>query len=118
AIDLVFRLTALCHRVLCVGLKVEETRPPVRREFPGADRSASESSGVNHGSRNATRAETGPRASGFLGRKRCSVKQKSLISGLNLARDRRLREPLVRLRPPGPVLARFAGDWPAIRLRF
>jgi hypothetical protein len=38
AVDLVFRLTALCHRVLC-GLSFEETRPPVRRECPGADRS-------------------------------------------------------------------------------
>src|SRR5450759_2990326 len=38
AIDLVFRLTALCHRVLFASLSFEETRPPVRREFPGADR--------------------------------------------------------------------------------
>ena len=34
AIDLVFRLTALCHRVLFDRLRFEETRPPVRREFP------------------------------------------------------------------------------------
>src|SRR6195256_3857821 len=38
AIDLVFRLTALCHRVLFASSSFEETRPPVRREFPGADR--------------------------------------------------------------------------------
>src|SRR3990170_4119601 len=38
AIDLVFRLTALSHRVLFAYLSFEETRPPVRREFPGADR--------------------------------------------------------------------------------
>src|ERR1700709_1510209 len=40
-----------------IGFQVEETRPPVRREFPGADRFASKSSEENHGSRNATRAE-------------------------------------------------------------
>src|SRR6201999_4210481 len=40
AIDLVLRLTALSHRVLVVSLSFEETRPPVRREFPGADRPA------------------------------------------------------------------------------
>src|SRR3984885_14618234 len=34
AIDLVFRLTALCHRVLFVTVGFEETRPPVRRDFP------------------------------------------------------------------------------------
>jgi hypothetical protein len=39
AIDLVFRLTALCHRVLFSSSGFEETRPPVRREIPGADRS-------------------------------------------------------------------------------
>src|SRR6202166_1233435 len=35
AIDLVFRLTALSHRVLFIrSLSFEETRPPVRREIP------------------------------------------------------------------------------------
>src|ERR1700709_2862489 len=39
AIDLVLRLTALSHRVLFVrSLSFEETRPPVHRELPGADR--------------------------------------------------------------------------------
>src|SRR5205823_4156395 len=49
AIDLVFRLTALCHRVLLISLSFEETRPPVRRELPGADRSASKASGRTTG---------------------------------------------------------------------
>src|ERR1700681_3244132 len=65
AIDLVFRLTALSHRVLFAYLSVEETRPPVRREFPGADRPNPQSLGADHGSRNAPRAENGPRAGGF-----------------------------------------------------
>src|SRR5579871_3170383 len=39
AIDLVLRLTALSHRVLFNSIEFEETRPPVHRAWPGADRS-------------------------------------------------------------------------------
>jgi hypothetical protein len=40
AIDLVFRLTTLCHRVLfLLNGWFEETRPPVQPGNPGADRS-------------------------------------------------------------------------------
>src|SRR6476660_3326812 len=66
AIDLVFRLTALCHRVLFSSSGFEETRPPVRR---GNSRRRQvrplKLEGMDHGSRNASRAETGPRAGGF-----------------------------------------------------
>ncbi|OIQ65882.1 hypothetical protein GALL_525560 [mine drainage metagenome] len=65
AIDLVFRLTALCHRVLFVKFEFEETRPPVHRDFPVPTGPAPKHEGKDHGSRNASRAETGPRAGGF-----------------------------------------------------
>src|SRR4029079_12465223 len=57
------------------GLRFEETRPPVRRELPGADRSIRQSVRADRGSRNAPRAETGPRARGVLGRNGGEVKQ-------------------------------------------
>ena len=79
AIDLVFRLTALSHRVLLMlhshrggggVLDFQSLRGDApscaRREFPGADRPSPYSlKGPGHGSRNASRAETGPRAGGF-----------------------------------------------------
>src|SRR6185295_10269470 len=57
-----------------LGLSFEETRPPVHRHCRGRQVRL-ESFGEDHGSRNATRAETGPRASGFLGRNRGSVNE-------------------------------------------
>src|SRR4029077_2989010 len=56
AIDLVFRLTALCHRVLfSQKLNFEETRPPVHRIFRCRQVQPQSLEGMDHGSRNASR---------------------------------------------------------------
>src|ERR1700740_2338693 len=68
AIDLVFRLTALSHRVLFRASRFEETRPPVLGDIPKADRSSRQSlKRSDHGSRNVSRAKDGPRAGRLLG---------------------------------------------------
>jgi hypothetical protein len=43
-------------------LDVEETRPPVRREIPELTGPVPKLEGMDRGSRNASRAEIGPRA--------------------------------------------------------
>src|SRR6185295_10772436 len=67
AINLVFRLTALSHRVLFAVQEFEETRPPVRREVPGADRPSPKAlGGPRVAKRNAGRNR--PASRRFLGR--------------------------------------------------
>jgi hypothetical protein len=48
-----------------LSLSFEETRPPVHKENSRCRQVRLESFGVNRGSRNASRAEIGPRAGGF-----------------------------------------------------
>src|ERR1700759_4768085 len=65
-------------------VRVEETRPPVQPETSRtADRSSTQKlERVDHGSRNASRAENGPRAGRFLGRNGPAVNANGRPHGL------------------------------------
>src|SRR5205814_9409514 len=75
AIDLVFRLTALCHRVLLIGLSFEETRPPVHKENSRCRQVRLESSGKTTG-RETQRGPKTAREQAVSSRNGPAVKQK------------------------------------------
>src|SRR6201991_1327897 len=134
AIDLVFRLTALSHRVLFAYLSVEETRPPVRREFPGADKPNPQSlkgratgRETQRGPKTA-REQEGSREKPLLCQMKAPVisgvaaapKPKSQDAGFNAWHRPAMtaEKAKIRLRPPEPLLAPPAASGRVFRPRF